>query len=157
MPSWKLKEGSENDPGSWVRETVEDKWMVRYEFPGSGGSSKTVVDTREEGEQYIRDHEESTRKFWQEKVEWEKNGNRVTESPAQKTFRIGGRHYAGKPGIVGEGPTNFYNRSHLGFGGHLFRWRYLGEETVYESNNVYTQGAIPEEWRELLPDNAEFV
>lgn len=50
------------------------------------------------------------------------------------------------------------NRDACGFGGRVFRWRFLDDrsEEIYESNDVFWQGEIPDEFAELLPDNVEF-
>ena len=44
-----------------------------------------------------------------------------------------------------------------GFGGSQFRVRFIDDGTIVESTNVWCQGAIPQLWRVLLPDNAEIL
>ncbi len=51
------------------------------------------------------------------------------------------------------------NRGGCGFGGRVFRWCWLDdpENIMHESNDVFWQGEIPDEFAELLPDNVEFI
>lgn len=83
--------------------------------------------------------------FWLEKVRWEKEGNEHGGVPV----RVDGHHYLAYPGTNHTGVG-------LGFGGAQMRIRLFTGE-VLESNNVWSQGEIPECFRKRLPDNAEFV
>jgi len=89
-------------------------------------------------------------KFWDEKVRWREMGD-VTED-GDLAVRINGRHY-----LICD-PKNTY--PYLGFEGRPFIVRFKAGphagKTVH-TNNLWCQGAIPEEYRTLLPDNAEFV
>jgi len=58
---------------------------------------------------------------------------------------INGVHYR-----IGKGMSG-------GFGGRRFDIRMLADGRVVETRNLWFQGPIPPKWRELLPDNAEFV
>lgn len=58
------------------------------------------------------------------------------------TYRDGGRKFNTNSGF-------------LGHSGHVFRIRKDGVE--WETNNLWSGGVIPEEFRDRLPDNAEFV
>lgn len=90
--------------------------------------------------------------FWQQKVEWKNNGDRGPRD-RRNVLRKDGRHYT----VRAEGiqPEHHF----LGHAGRVFRWRWLDEPegTVQESNDVMCQGDIPENFRDLLPDNAEWV
>lgn len=67
-----------------------------------------------------------------------------------KTVRVGGRHYRIEPDLP-------RGRAHCaGFGGARWHIRFHdGREVI--SRNLWTQGAIPEHFRDRLPDNAEFA
>lgn len=43
----------------------------------------------------------------------------------------------------------------LGFGGRL--WKIERDGEVWETNNLWYGGVIPQEYREVMPDNARFV
>lgn len=111
-------------------------------------------------------------KFWQRFVDARNDGNRIpnmvyrgrrqVQDGWQMTFVIGGRHYVPASMGVTENKRLRYGTSsndHKGFGGQIFRWRYLDdpEGTVYESDNVFTQGIVPARFRDRLPDNAVMV
>ena len=83
--------------------------------------------------------------FWAEKVVWLNNGNKTEDG--QKVARIDGRHYV----IGSEDDTGF-----RGFSGHEFKIKLNnGEEII--TKNLWHQGSIPEELKEILIDNAEFI
>jgi len=45
-----------------------------------------------------------------------------------------------------------------GFGGRLFKWKLLGfPDKTFESCDIWHAGLIPEEFRDKLKDNAEWV
>jgi hypothetical protein len=46
--------------------------------------------------------------------------------------------------------------SFKGYGGHKFTIKFF-DGRVVETNNLWSQGTIDSEWRDRLPDNAEFV
>ena len=79
--------------------------------------------------------------FWTEKV----------RGGAHYTI-IEGTSYVIKP----KAPPGVPNHC-LGFGGSLFKVKYLSDGRIVESNNVWCQGLIPERFRSQLPDTAEFV
>lgn len=43
----------------------------------------------------------------------------------------------------------------LGFGGRL--WKIEREGKIWETNNIWYGGVIPQEYRDIMPDNARFV
>lgn len=49
------------------------------------------------------------------------------------------------------------DRDLAGYGGALFRIRWLATGEVTETRNLWYQGVIPPKWRERMPDTAEFV
>ena len=63
---------------------------------------------------------------------------------------VDGRHY-----VIGPVRPPGY-RGFLGFGGRRFHIRFHdGREVV--THNLWTQGVVPREWRDRLPDTAEFL
>lgn len=65
-----------------------------------------------------------------------------------RSVRVDGVHYC-----IGDEDA----RGMRGFGGSLFRIRWLADGKVTESTNLWMAGEIPERWRDRLPDNAEFL
>lgn len=55
------------------------------------------------------------------------------------------------PGVRGQ------DRSHLGFGGARFKITRLSDGHTWETNNLYTQGAVPERFRDRLPITHELT
>lgn len=45
----------------------------------------------------------------------------------------------------------------FGFGGRKFKIKMLDDGRVIETNNLWCQGDVPEEYRLILPNTAEFV
>lgn len=129
-----------------------NRFASHYNFPGSGGSVGGWHATESEAYESIRRHKASSDRFWQEKVDWKNNGDRHR---GQMCLRIDGRHYI--PAYLGTRPND--NRDCKGFGGAVLRWRFLADpdSKVHTSDSVYTQGEIPVDWRDRLPDNAEWV
>lgn len=58
------------------------------------------------------------------------------------------------PGTDNPRRTWYGRNGGSGFGGALFRFRLLATGEVIESNNVWYQGRIPDEYRDVMPDNA---
>lgn len=83
--------------------------------------------------------------FWLEKVQWAKNGD-ITDDE-NHCIRVGGAHFVANELITGRLP-----RFGVGFGGTLFRF-FMKDGRTIESNNVWSQGTIPEHFRDRLPDN----
>lgn len=66
----------------------------------------------------------------------------------QRSVRIRGNHYT----IWPENDTGA-----RGFGGRPFTIRFLSDGHTVRTTNLWYQGAIPAQYREALPDNAEFI
>lgn len=78
--------------------------------------------------------------FWAEKVEW-----RDQKDPRAIRFR--GVHY-----YDGGNRPAARDRWSLGFSGA--KWHIeMADGRVIETNNLWSQGGIPEDWRTELPDN----
>lgn len=72
---------------------------------------------------------------------------RVYEKDDDRTVRINGVHY--QIGI--ESAHGF-----RGFGGRQYKIKFP-EGRIVTTTNLWTQGEIPEIWKDQLPDNAEFI
>ncbi|QIG58241.1 hypothetical protein SEA_SKOG_89 [Gordonia phage Skog] len=153
-------------------------WIVLRNSDGGGFMGQYA--TREEAEEAFLLDEAKTRNFWEEKVEWRENGDKTTPSyytihgttrsklrdkGGAPVLRIDHRHYV--PRKIWTDREEFKNRSrngrdHKGFAGRELAWRYLDEQgqptgPEHYSDDVFTQGSIPEEFYDRLPDNAVFV
>lgn len=85
-------------------------------------------------------------KFWEEKVEWRNNKDSVEDSIC---VRADGCHYT-----LSTKPSMF-----KGFGGakhcvEFISGPHKGKRVI--CNNVWSQGRIPQEYKDKLPDNAIF-
>lgn len=78
--------------------------------------------------------------FWQRLIDQRNNPNFIV---------VNGTHYQ-------IGPEESTPRRWRGFGGDRYTIKLSDGRTV-TSTNVWCQGAIPAEYREQLPDNAEFI
>lgn len=109
------------------------------------GSSTANAKTREQAQEELDKTIQFHREFWLEKVAWKDNGDRTPEGSL--AIRINGRHFVTTPGSVGQG-----------FGGRRFKWVMKSNpEVVLESRDMWSQGYIPQEFRDVLHDNAEWV
>ena len=45
----------------------------------------------------------------------------------------------------------------VGYGGRKFKIRMFKDGKIVETNNLWCQGDVPDEYRQRLPDTAEFV
>lgn len=114
------------------------KWIYRaIHLYKSGSISMGWVDTEEDGWAQVANCHEFTRKFWDEKISWHKNGDKSPQSNRRNVIRLGHQHMAVSTFGINKDPSAV-----LGFGGHVFRWRFLddSEGTIHESNNVYSRG-----------------
>ena len=115
-----------------------------WEMHGYDGRGQCYVrrtfKTELEAEEALQKHIKFTEGFWNEKVRWKENGDRT--AAGQICFRIDGQHYVGVPGKP------------AGYGHHEFAILKDGEEIKCE---LWTQGVIPEEYRDRLPDNATWA
>jgi hypothetical protein len=81
--------------------------------------------------------------FWAEKVQWLNNNN--TDEYNYKVARINGQHH-----IIGNEGSQ-----HKGCGGrkHIIKFK---DGKIVETTNLWHQGEIPEELKNILVDNAEW-
>lgn len=136
------------------------KWFGAIESKG-GGQGSTSFDSKKDAEDFIWKHVQFTRRFWDQKVEWANNNDHTLPDlkkgeRSRQVVRIDGQHY-----VVGHEPTQQELKDNrqfggLGHGGHEFKIR-LNDGTEITTRNLWAQGKIPEEYRPLLPDNAEFI
>ena len=49
------------------------------------------------------------------------------------------------------------NKSLLGYGGHLWRIQYLDDNTIIETNNLWSGGVVPESHRHLFTPNVRIL
>ena len=82
-------------------------------------------------------HECFTKKFW---------NNIIAEK--DEHIVVDGTCYA-----IATTPTN----GSYGFGGRRFKIKMLDTGDVIETNNLWYQGEVPEEYRDLLPNTAQFI
>lgn len=154
-------------------------WLYRTDL--GGGSRTGYTTSKEQGQIFLDQERQRQAAFWREKIEWMNAGDRAPDERTQLTgaqmavaydhlarlpydyelhvvgprnvLRHGGRHYTVR--TRGTQKTGNF----LGHGGRLFRWYFLDDpqRVVQESNDVWTQGIIPARFRDLLPDNVEFL
>lgn len=144
-----------------------------YVHNTSGGGSSQVFTTREEAEEEYLSAMARSRNFWEDKVAWKENGDRtlptyITHKQTGKGVKVtegggmcvraGHRHYV--PSYLGFRPNNYNDCK--GFGGAKWYWRFLDENgqptgEVFKTDSLFTQGDIPEDFRDRLPDNAVFT
>lgn len=131
------------DPYSWSEAEPEH---VRWH--AGGDSSASCKRDRDAAIESALGHLGFGVIFWVEKIRWARNGDRMTDRDARRVARIGGQHYVLGTRTSGEG---------RGMGGRAVKIRFTatGEEIV--CTDLWHQGTIPAELRELLPDNAEMV
>lgn len=129
-----------------------------YEQHTHGGATGSVgYRTREDALADLTKHAWERVQLWETKVRYRNNGDMTTASKwglkndkPRPVIRCKGIHYT-----IGPESTSYTNRGLLGHGGHRFRFRMLDTGDIITSHNVWNQGRIPVEYRELLPDNAE--
>lgn len=83
--------------------------------------------------------------FWPEKIQWEDNGD-VTED-GLPVIRVGHQHYV----IAPEDEKGLFR----GHSGRKFVFKMKSSGKIVETTNLWAQGAIPKNFWEDLPDNAE--
>jgi hypothetical protein len=92
--------------------------------------------------------------YWMTKVRWRELGvapgrHRDRDAPI---IRCEHEHYTLGPEPGEHGVQHWMGA--LGHGGRQFAFRYIATGDLIQSRNVWSQGRIPLEFRELLPDNA---
>lgn len=130
------------DRGTGVYATKHEppQYVVRFEYTGGGASRSCAYATREEAEEVLREKLD-----WHAK-HWRAQARRAASDP--NVVVIDGHFYS-----VGEPRAN---RECSGFGGRQF-FIVKHDGTAIETRNLWSGGEIPPEFRDLLPDNAEFV
>ena len=138
-----------------------DQWFAA-DVSAEGGSSRSAAKaTQAEAVAEIEAKVLFHRRFWDKKVEWANNGDMtIPEAKGDKSsrvIRVNHQHY-----VIGAEPTADELRRNrqfggLGHGGSEFQFRLLATGEVIVSRNVWSQGKIPKEYWEALPDNAEDV
>ena len=93
-------------------------------------------------------HNALTDSFWNEKVEWKKNGD-LTED-GNITVRVEGEHYVFHP----ETTSNIIGHSGREFTAEFISGPHAGK--TIKCSNVWNQGVIPDAYTKTLPDNAVF-
>ena len=137
----------------------DGKWFAHREYHG-GGHGSIGYATRAEAVADIESSVNQTAAFWMEKVGWKLAGDKYDARDArgrytQQVIRCGGRHYTigREPSDADYAANNRYGC--FGFGGARLTWRLLATDELVGGRNCWTQGVVPAEFRELLPDNAE--
>lgn len=88
--------------------------------------------------------------FWNTKVECAENNDKTFDD--LPVARINGEHYV----LDNEDSINSFR----GCAGQEFFIKFLSGEhkdKVFRTTNLWCQGTIPDEYKDALPDNAEFV
>lgn len=94
--------------------------------------------------------DEFTKNFWDEKVAWKESGDLDGH---HKVIRCNGNHYW----VAFEGFAE-KNSGPLGMGGSKIRINFTDgphKGLSVDTNSLWTQGEIPNEYKEVLTDNAE--
>lgn len=140
--------------GVYPRTDGREGWVVLDVDEHARPTRLDYADTEAEGRAVYDGWVESGRRFWRQKVAWKDAGDRTGQREGRDVLRVGGEHYVAS----WEGVRKDHNEF-LGFGGRVFRWRWLDEPegTFHESNCLWFQGRIDDEFRAALPDNAVFL
>lgn len=140
----------------------DGKWFFTHTSRGGGGRSIGYL-TRDEALAEAQRNAGFTIQFWADKIAWRLDGDqalgrdRFERTVKQRVIRSGGHHY-----VLGAEPTDAEHAANnrygcYGFGGRQLAFRLLDTGEIVQSRNVWSQGDIPAEFAELLPDNAERV
>lgn len=119
--------------------------MLKREY-AYNPSAINVVEVTEEQAKVLDKMDDFDAYFWSEKVAWLNNGN-ITED-GQKVVRAEGNHF-----VIGPENSDLFFR---GFGGSKFKFRFHNGEEI-TSTNVWFQGGIPYELKDILTDNAKTI
>lgn len=117
------------------------RWDAVYRFHG-GGSSRATFLSREEAEESVRSSQIRNENFW-----------RVRAREMDENTVIIDHYYYG----IGKEPANRYEGGPYGFGGREFHIEWLSDGKRVVTHNLWSGGAIPPEYWDILPDNARFV
>ena len=138
------------EPPVWDQEESH-LWYFATEGKGSRGH-----ETREDALAHAAGDVAFKVYFWADKIAWKANGDRTTDRYRSKVARVGGTHYVLRDERTPEQgwiERSARGRDHLGMGGRRLAFEFLDGPTIF-SDNVWYQGVVPVELRELLPDNA---
>lgn len=119
-------------------------WFAHRETMG-GSSGSCALPSRDAALSYLAHEVRRTRAFWQGYADMAAAGD-VTPK-GQRIIRCDGEHYVVQPDLHPR------DRDLAGFGGH--RWEFIldsGQHLV--THNLWRQGVIPTEMRDVMPDNA---
>jgi hypothetical protein len=153
-----------------VYQALDGKWYAYHISPGGGSGSvgyDTALEARRELLSTLFAFDRMDWEWWT----WMQSGDCAPRdvltthqqmvvggvpkrlAGPRNVLRIDGHHYI--PRCIDQKSTSPFK----GFGGRTFRWRWLDEpeDVVHFSNDVMTQGVIPEKMRHLLTDNAVWV
>lgn len=86
--------------------------------------------------------------YWLHTLLTDTDGIIVTSATGQ---RVRYQDCGNRPNVRGQ------DRSHLGFGGHVFRFRALDGNREWETNNVFTQGDVPQHLWDQFPPTHEII
>jgi hypothetical protein len=127
---WTSRSGS----GLKTREELIDRNKIFEDCAECHTDYFSVHWTKDINEALVKEHICFNCNFWREKIP-------IKDNPS--CFRIQGEHYQ----LGGEG----------GFGGREFSIKRFDSEKIITTKCLWSQGTIPEHFRDRLPDNAEFV
>lgn len=88
--------------------------------------------------------------FWNEKVKWKENNDETLDG--LPVARIDGEHHV----LDFENATGSFR----GCAGAEFFIKFLSgkyKDKIFRTTNLWCQGTIPEEYKDVLADNAEFI
>jgi hypothetical protein len=126
------------------RRTDSGQWFAYQASRGGSSRSQGFATPEEAVDECHRIVRFFAWEFWAEKITWAFAGDR--DEHGQRVIRADGWHFV----LCGD------TGGMRGYGGRRFRFR-LTDGSMVESANVWSQGAIPPELRDLLPDNATQV
>lgn len=132
-------------------------WFAAMYDKNGGGQRTSAKDSKEEAEAAVYEHITFIRSFWDQKVEWMNNGDMTIpekgrrEKPS-RVVRMDGYHY-----VIGEEPPGGKGGAGWGHGGREFHIKLKATGEVVVTHNLWSQGEIPAEYRDVLADNAEDV
>jgi len=136
---WGLRESMEGNDWYFCQLDVSEKCKLCGETMDAGEVHRFLLWCTDMGLARTEYRCRSCR-YWISVIRESLNGERVI---------VDGQHYT----IVGDGDGAVGR----GFGGRKFVIEFFEDGRRVETENLWTQGLIPERFREALPDNAKFV